>query len=180
MGLLGSHVGFCGPTWCNFQCNFFKANRMFSGTTSLTLDAKGRIAIPARYRAQLNELCGGKLVISYNPFDKCLPIYPHDEWVVCEQKMEAKQDNSVKFRSLQRFLYAHTNEVEMDSNGRVLVPQLSRDEIDLEKDAFLIGHGKKFELWSAETWLQIREKEDKELIESLRSSSERMDIGFSL
>lgn len=153
---------------------------MFLGTTSLTLDAKGRIAIPARYRARLNEICGGKLVISYNPLDKCLPIYPYDEWLICEQKMEAVQDQSVKFRSFQRLLFSYTNEVDMDSNGRVLVPQSSRDEIGLEKDAFLIGHGKKLELWSAERWLQTREKEDELLVESLRSSSERMHIGFTL
>lgn len=153
---------------------------MFLGTTSLTLDAKGRIAIPARYRAQLIEMCGGKLVISYNPLDKCLPIYPYDEWLQCEQKMDAVQDRSVKFRSFQRLIYSYTNDVDMDSNGRVLVPQSSRDEIGLKKNACLIGHGKKFELWSEERWLQNREKEDQELVESLRSSSERMHIGFTL
>lgn len=153
---------------------------MFLGTTTLTLDAKGRVAIPARYRAQLNDLCGGKLVISYNPLDKCLPIYPYDEWLQCEQKMDAVQDQSDQFRAFQRLLYSYTNEVDMDSNGRVLVPQSSRDEIGLEKNAVLIGHGKKFELWGEERWLQTREEGDKQLIESLKSRTERLHIGFNL
>lgn len=153
---------------------------MFLGTTSLTLDAKGRIAIPARYRAQLNEMCGGTLVISYNPLDKCLPIYPQNEWLLCEQKMNAVKDRTVEFRAFQRMLYSYTNALEMDSNGRVLVPQASRDKIGLKKNAFLIGHGEKFELWSEESWLRTREEDDEKLIESLSSRTERMDIGFDL
>lgn len=153
---------------------------MFLGTTSLTLDAKGRVAIPARYRARLEEMCGGKLIISYNAYEKCLPIYPEDEWQRCMQNMDAVNDKSVKFAAYQRMLYSWTYEVDMDSNGRVLIPQVSRDEIGLEKNAFLIGHGKKFELWSEERWLQTREKDNKVLIEELGSGSERMDIGFNL
>lgn len=155
-------------------------NCMFLGTTTLTLDAKGRIAIPARYRAQLNESCDGKLVISYNPLDKCLPIWPYDEWLECERKMEAVQDQSEQFRAFQRLLYSYTNQVDMDSNGRVLVPQSSREEIGMEKSAVLIGHGKKFELWSEEKWLQNRENNDAKLIESLKSRTERLHIGFNL
>ncbi len=153
---------------------------MFLGTTSLTLDAKGRIAIPARYRARLKELCGGKMVITYNPQDKCLPIYPYEEWLSCLQQMDAVQDQSNYFRAFQRLLYSHANEVDMDSNGRVLVPQYLREVIGLEKNSFLIGHGEKFELWSEQGWLQTREKDDQAFIESLGSSSERMDIGFRL
>ncbi len=153
---------------------------MFLGTTTLTLDAKGRIAIPARYREKLNEMCGGKLVISYNPLDKCLPVYPYDEWLDCMQKMEAVQDRSDQFREYQRMLYSYTTEVDMDGSGRILIPQSSRDEVGLKKSAVLIGHGKKFELWSEENWLRTREEGDKKLVESLKSRTERMHIGFSL
>ena len=153
---------------------------MFLGTTTLTLDAKGRIAIPARFRARLNEMCGGKLVISYNTMDKCLPIYPYDEWLDCMAKMDAVQDQSDEFRELQRMLYSYTTEVDMDGSGRVLVPQSSRDEVGLTKEAVLIGHGKKFELWSEESWLRTREEGDKKLVESLKSRTERIDMGFSL
>jgi len=94
--------------------------------------------------------------------------------------MEAVEDQSDQFRAFQRLLYSYTNEVEMDSNGRVLVPQSSREEIGLEKNAVLIGHGKKFELWSEQSWLQTREEGDEKLIESLKSRTERLHIGFRL
>ena len=68
----------------------------------------------------------------------------------------------------------------MDGSGRILIPQLSRDEIGLTKGAVLIGHGKKFELWSEENWLRTREEGDKKLVESLKSRTERLHIGFSL
>ncbi len=153
---------------------------MFLGTTTLTLDAKGRIAIPARFRAKLNEMCGGKLVISYNPMDKCLPIFPYDEWLDCMQKMDAVEDQSDQFAAYQRLIFSYSTEIDMDGSGRVLIPQLSRDEVGLKKDAVLIGHGKKFELWSEESWLRTREEGDKKLIESLQSRTERLHIGFKL
>ena len=153
---------------------------MFLGTTTLTLDAKGRIAIPARFRAKLNEMCGGKLVISYNPMDKCLPIFPYDEWLDCMQKMDAVEDQSDQFAAYQRLIFSYSTEIDMDGSGRVLIPQLSRDEVGLKKDAVLIGHGKKFELWSEESWLRTREEGDKKPIESLQSRTERLHIGFKL
>ena len=178
VALPSSHVGHCGAWW--YRTPFYATQYMFLGTTTLSLDAKGRIAIPARYRARLEELCAGKLVITYNPLDKCLPIYPYDEWLECERKMEAVEDQSDQFRDFQRLLYSYTNEIDMDSNGRVLIPQSSREEIGLEKSAVLIGHGKKFELWSEERWLQTREEGGKQLIESLKSRTERLHIGFRL
>ena len=98
---------------------------MFLGTTTLTLDAKGRIAIPARFRAKLNDMCGGKLVISYNPMDKCLPIFPYDEWLDCMQKMDAVEDQSDQFAAYQRLIFSYSTEIDMDGSGRVLIPQLS-------------------------------------------------------
>lgn len=153
---------------------------MFLGTTTLTLDTKGRIAIPARYRAQLNETCGGRLVITLNPLDNCLVIYPFDEWLECEKKMEAVEDLSVDFRKYQRMLYSNTADVDMDSSGRILIPQASRDKVGLQKNVVLIGHGKKFELWSEDSWLQTSEEDSKELVDSLKSRTERMHLGFRL
>lgn len=153
---------------------------MFLGKTTLTLDSKGRIAIPARYREQLLDLCDGKLVISYNPLDNCLPIYPYSEWEKCERKMEEVEDQSDDFREFQRLIYSFTNEVDMDGSGRMLIPQSSREEIGLAKNAVLIGHGKKFELWDEENWLRTSKEGSEKLIESLKSRTERMHIGFRL
>jgi len=153
---------------------------MFLGTSTLTLDSKGRIAIPARYRKQLEELCEGKVVISLNPLDKCLIIYPYGEWLECERKMDEVKDQSVQFRKYQRLIYSFTNDVEMDSSGRILIPQQSRSKVGLEKNVVLIGHGKKFELWSEESWLRVSEDDSEELVKSLGSRSERIDLGFTL
>jgi len=153
---------------------------MFLGTTTLTLDAKGRIAIPARYRASIKESCEGKLVIAYNLLDDCLPVYPAGEWEECLRKMQAVKDKTEEFRAMQRHLFSNSDYVDMDSNGRVLIPQLFRDRIGLNKNAVLIGHGEKFELWSEERWLQNRENDDVELIKNLKSRTERLDIGFDL
>ncbi|OED40672.1 division/cell wall cluster transcriptional repressor MraZ [Chromatiales bacterium (ex Bugula neritina AB1)] len=153
---------------------------MFLGKTTLTLDSKGRIAIPARYREQLLDLCDGKLVISYNPHDNCLPIFPFGEWQECERKMEAVEDESADFRRFQRLIYSYTNDVDMDSSGRVLIPQASREEVGLTKNAVLIGHGKKFELWGEDNWLRSSKEDKEKLVESLKSRTERLHIGFRL
>jgi len=153
---------------------------MFLGTTLLTLDAKGRIAIPARYRASIKESCEGKLVIAYNPLDDCLPVYPAVEWEECLRKMQAVKDKTEDFRAMQRHLFANSDYVDMDSAGRMLVPQRFRDRIGLDKNAVLIGHGEKFEVWSEERWLQNGENDDADFIKRLKSRTERLDIGFDL
>lgn len=153
---------------------------MFRGSNNLNLDAKGRIAIPAKYRERLRELCDGELVVTFNPYDECLPIYPLSEWEECERKMEEVEDESEDFREMQRMLYFYTHDVEMDGSGRILVPQQLRELVSLGKSAVLIGHGKKFELWDEQRWLQHSESGRKKFSERMRSRTDRMDLGFRL
>jgi MraZ protein len=153
---------------------------MFRGSHNLNLDAKGRIAIPARYRDRLREMCEGELVVTFNPYDECLPIYPLSEWEECERKMEAVEDESEDFREMQRMLYFYTHDVEMDGSGRILVPQQLRELVGLEKSAVLIGHGKKFELWGEERWQKHSQAGREKFSERLKTRSERMHLGFKL
>lgn len=153
---------------------------MFFGKSTLTLDSKGRIAIPARYREQLFDLCEGKLVVTYNPAERCLPIYPYEEWRQCVRKMQAVPDQPPQVRKLQRLIYSFTHEVDMDASGRLLIPQDSREEVGLVKNAVLIGHGEKFELWDEESWLRVSKEESKELIETIVSDEELDKLGFQL
>lgn len=153
---------------------------MLLGKTNITLDTKGRIAIPARYREQLLDACDGKLVVALNPFDGCLNVYPHGEWVKCMRKMEQVPDQSHDFREVQRIIYSNSHEVDMDGSGRVLVPQESRERIHLEKNAVLVGHNEKFELWSEEDWLRVSKEGTEKLLSSLSSRSDRLDIGFKM
>lgn len=153
---------------------------MLLGKTTLTLDAKGRIAIPARYREQLLEACDGKLVVAFNPFDGCLNIYPAGEWERCMRKMEMVKDKSQHFRQAQRIIFSNAHEVDMDSSARVLIPQESRERIGLEKNAVLVGHSDKFELWSEDSWLRVSKDGTEKLMELLNSQSDRLDIGFTM
>ncbi len=153
---------------------------MLLGKTNITLDSKGRIAVPARYREQLLDACDGKLVVALNPFDGCLNIYPHGEWVKCMRKMDQVADQSQNFREVQRIIYSNSHEVDMDGSGRLLIPQESRERINLEKSAVLVGHNEKFELWAEEDWLRVSKEGTEKLMSSLNSSSERLDIGFKM
>lgn len=153
---------------------------MLLGKTNITLDTKGRIAIPARYREQLLNLCEGKLAVVLNPFDGCLNIYPLTEWEKCLLKMGQVTDKTQDFRDVQRMIYSNSHVVEMDGSGRTLIPQELREKISLEKNAVLIGHNEKFELWSESDWLRVSKEGTEKLMESLSSRTERLDIGFSM
>ena len=153
---------------------------MLLGKTNITLDTKGRIAIPARYREQLVDLCDAKLVVALNPIDGCLNIYPHGEWLKCMRKMDQVQNKSHDFRELQRVIYANANEIDMDGSGRVLIPQELRETVGLQKNAVLVGHNDKFELWAEDDWLRVSKEGTEKLLKSMRSNTDRPDIGFTM
>ena len=128
---------------------------MFRGVTQLSLDAKGRLAIPARYRGELMSSCTGHLIVTVDP-SKCLLIYPQPAWEPIEQKLNNLSSFNPKIRSLQRLLVGNASDVEMDTTGRILVSLPLRQFAGLSKDVVLVGQGAKFELWDEEQWnLQI-------------------------
>jgi MraZ protein len=128
---------------------------MFRGITQLSLDAKGRLAIPARYRGELMSSCTGQLIVTVDP-SKCLLIYPQPAWEPIEQKLNNLSSFNPKIRSLQRLLVGNASDVEMDTTGRILVSPPLRQFAGLSKDVVLVGQGAKFELWDEEQWnLQI-------------------------
>lgn len=124
---------------------------MFRGISNISLDAKHRVAMPARYRDQLMESCGGQLVISVDA-EKCLVIYPLGEWEEVERKLMSLPNSDKRVRRLQRFLMGHASEVEMNAQGRFVVPEPLREFASISKQAVLAGQGNKFELWSADSW----------------------------
>ena len=129
---------------------------MFRGVTALNLDAKGRMAIPTRHRERLREICDSQLVITVDP-DRCLLIYPAPEWTEIEAKLEALPSFNKSSRTLQRLYIGHAHEVEMDGQGRILLPPELRKFANLGKRVALVGQGKKFELWDEEVWNGKRE-----------------------
>ena len=123
----------------------------FRGINNLTLDAKGRMAMPSRYRDRLLEACGGKLVITVDR-DHCLLVYPLPEWDIIESKLTALPSLNEQTRVLQRLLIGYATECELDSQGRILLPGMLREFAALDKKIVLIGQGKKFEIWDEASW----------------------------
>ena len=128
---------------------------MFRGVTQLSLDAKGRLAIPARYRNELMSTCSGHLIVTVDP-SKCLLIYPQPAWEPIEQKLNNLSSFDTVTRNLQRLLVGNACDVDMDAAGRILVSPPLRQFAGLSKDVVLVGQGTKLELWDETQWnLQI-------------------------
>lgn len=128
----------------------------FRGINSINMDVKGRLAIPKRYRDSIFEASENQLIATIDIHSPCLLIYTLDEWEIIERKLISLPNVDLKTREYQRLLLGHASEMEMDSNGRVLLPGLLRDHAELKKEVILLGQGNKFELWSQSTWDEHR------------------------
>jgi MraZ protein len=106
---------------------------MFRGANKVTLDTKGRMAMPARYRDTLVERSGGKLVATVDRSDKCLHIYPLPDWEEIERKLMRLPTLNEQVRRLQRLMVGHATDLELDSHGRVLVPPKLREYAGLTR-----------------------------------------------
>ena len=130
---------------------------MFRGAAQLSLDSKGRLAIPSRYREELLTRCARRLVITAD-FDKCLLLYPLPDWEPIQQKLMSLSSLNPRIRDLQRQLIGYAEDIELDAAGRVLISPTLRDFAALEKNVVLLGQGNKFELWDKEQWGQVLER----------------------
>ena len=130
---------------------------MFRGATKVTLDAKGRLAIPTRYRERLAARCDGQLIATVDT-DYCLLIYPYPDWEEIERKLMRLSSMNKKTRRLQRLMVGHATEVDIDGHGRILLSRELREFAGLERQAVLIGQGNKFELWDEERWNTKRDE----------------------
>jgi MraZ protein len=132
---------------------------MFQGETAITIDDKGRLAIPTSYRDQVARDCGNRLVVTYNPFDSgCLYVYPHSVWERVRDQVNTLPRTRSVSRNLQLKLVGAATFVEPDGSGRISLPASHRNAVGIEKKAVLLGMGDKFELWSEQAHLaQIRQ-----------------------
>jgi MraZ protein len=131
---------------------------MFQGETAVTIDDKGRLAIPVAYR-DLVARAGNRLVVAYNPYEAgCLWLYPEADWEKVRDQVMALPNAKRVHRNLQLKLVGAATPVEPDGNGRVLVPSSHRNATGIDKKAVLLGMGNKFEVWSEQAHLaQIRQ-----------------------
>ena len=130
---------------------------MFRGVYNVNVDAKGRIAIPARFREQLSNHCNGEMVVTIDTEEKCLLIYPLPDWDDIQRKVEALPSFNVAARRVQRLLIGHATDILMDGSGRILLTPPLREYAQLEKKGVLLGQGKKLEMWSETSWISRRD-----------------------
>ncbi|MBN8740476.1 MAG: cell division/cell wall cluster transcriptional repressor MraZ [Lysobacterales bacterium 69-70] len=127
---------------------------MLTGETAITIDDKGRLAVPTAYRELIAQLSGGRLVFTYNPFETgCLWLFPLNEWETVRDQVNELPNVKAVHRALQMKLVGAAAHVEPDGAGRILVPASQRMAAGIEKKAVLLGMGTKFELWSEQAHL---------------------------
>ena len=127
---------------------------MFQGETAITIDDKGRLSVPTAYREAIARACQNRLVLTYSPCEPgCLWRFPEKEWESVRDQVIALPTAKTVHRNLQMKLVGAAAPVEVDGNGRVLLPQSQRTAAGIEKRAVLLGMGAKFELWSEQAHL---------------------------
>ena len=149
---------------------------MFRGINVISVEAKGRFAMPARYREQLEEETSRQLVMTIDTEERCLLLYPMAAWETIENTLAKLPSFDPAARRVQRLLIGHATELDFDGQGRLLIPQELRDYAGIEKKIVLLGQSNKFELWSEEVWQArrttwIEEQGKGNLPEDLRSIS---------
>ncbi|HEX7326134.1 MAG TPA: division/cell wall cluster transcriptional repressor MraZ [Rhodanobacteraceae bacterium] len=127
---------------------------MFQGETAISVDDKGRLAIPTAYREPIAHACNNRLVITYNPFEQgCLWLFPEPDWERVRDQVNALSSVKRVHRDLQLKLVGAAAQVELDGAARVLLPASQRVASGIDKKAVLLGMGNRFDLWSEQAHL---------------------------
>lgn len=143
---------------------------MFLGEYQHSLDAKGRIIVPSRFREGL-----GERFIATKGLDNCLFLYPMEEWKTIEEKLRTLPFTRADVRSFARFFFSGAAELEIDKQGRILLPPNLRDYAGIEKELFIIGVGSRVEIWSGEKWAEYNRTAES----SYEAIAENLvDLGF--
>ena len=145
-------MGESGEEWGHVPFEF-----VFRGANQVTLDAKGRMVMPTRYRDRLAERCSGRLVVTVDR-DRCLLLYPLPDWEEIERKLMRLPTLNPQARRLQRLMVGYATDLELDGHGRVLLPAELRTFAGLTRAAVLLGQGNRFELWDEADWTERRDK----------------------
>ena len=126
---------------------------MFKGASTINLDTKGRFALPSIHREVVATRCKSKMVLTVNNTrERCLWLYPQDEWDIVEKKVVALPSFDSAAQALKRFLIGYATDCELDSANRIRIPGPLKDFAALEKHIVLIGQGNKFEIWDEAKW----------------------------
>lgn len=132
---------------------------MFMGEYNHTVDAKGRLIVPSKFREQL----GDEFVVTKG-LDGCLFVYANTEWKILEEKLDTLPLTNANARKFSRFFLAGATTCEVDRQGRILLPAVLRDFAKIDKDAVLVGVGNRIEIWSRDVWNSTNSYDDMEEI----------------
>lgn len=134
---------------------------MLSGEYNHTIDPKSRLFIPAKLR----DILGNEIVIAKN-VDRCISVYPRSSWECFEEKLA--QLPEIQSRDIKRFLYSSANDVQPDSQGRILLPQKLRDYAGIDKNVTIIGAGDHVEIWDDNAWNEkINGSDNDKIVETM-------------
>jgi MraZ protein len=140
---------------------------MFRGTFEHTIDDKGRISVPARFREFLQATNDDRVVITNFQYGAapCLDVYPHAAWVKLENELLTKPQFNPKVLKFVTFYISGAQDCEIDKQGRILLPPTLRQHAALKKDAVFASALEKFRIWDRETWQQVFQATSKEFAE---------------
>jgi MraZ protein len=124
---------------------------MFSGATNLSLDVKGRLAVPAKHRDALLSQSAGNVVLTAHPHG-CLLLYPRPAWEPIEAKLTGLSSFNPQTSAIKRMIVGQADHLELDATGRLLVNPVLRKFAKLDKEVMFVGQGSHFELWDIEAW----------------------------
>ena len=165
MGVICSHF--------RIQFSGNESDAVLRGRFEHTLDSKGRVSIPAKFRDVIGKRYSDTIIVTN--FDHCLVAYPLEEWEVVERRAAALPQLKKEVKAFQRFFLSGATECPIDKQGRILVPPSLRQYAGLEREAVLVGLIKRFELWSKERWQQEFAKAQK----GFETASEALgELGF--
>jgi MraZ protein len=145
----------------------------FIGTYYISIDQKGRLSIPAKFRETLNSKYGNQLILT--KFDNSISAYPAEEWVALEEKRKSLSTMKKDVRDYMRLLYSFAAECNLDKQGRILIPAPLRESVSLDGEAAVIGMSNKIEIWNRNIWDSFL-KENKEKYEDIAEGLS--ELGF--
>ena len=140
---------------------------MLYGRFEHTVDAKNRVFVPAQFKESL----GISFKLTYNDFNKCILVYSNSEWEKYEEKIS--QLPTLKFEDFIREIYSNTVDVQIDGQGRIVIPQFLKEKVDIEKNVLIMGVGSHLEIWAQEVFEEKQKSIDMNKIKDLM-----MEMGF--
>ncbi len=124
---------------------------MFRGSFEHSVDSKGRVSVPSRFREIFAERYDGRLVLAMD-LDRCLTAYPLEEWERLEEKIKGLPMMQKEVKDFMRYFFSSASECELDKQGRILIPPALREKAGINKSVMLVGIINKIEIWDSAVW----------------------------